>query len=116
MILKLRKSLEMLLLAGFLASGSAGGSDFNIGTAGVRGMTIEKEKELGQYFMIVARSQLPIVYDPVLGEYLTGIVGRMAAQAQGVRYPFDSFLLRIPRLMPQRFSGERLWSIPALLR
>lgn len=108
MILKLRKSLEMLLLAGFLASGSAGGSDFNIGTAGVRGMTIEKEKELGQYFMIVARSQLPIVYDPVLGEYLTGIVGRMAAQAQGVRYPFDSFFVEDSSVNAAAFFGGKI--------
>lgn len=108
MFFKFQKNFKLLLLTGLLAFGGAWGSDFNIGTAGVRGMSVEKENELGQYFMIVARSQLPIVNDPVLSEYLAGTVGRMAAQAQGVRYPFESFFVEDRSVNAAAFFGGKI--------
>ena len=108
MFFKFQKNFRLLLMTGLLAFGGAGGSDFNIGTAGVRGMSVEKENELGQYFMIVARSQLPIVNDPVLSEYLAGTVGRMAAQAQGVRYPFESFFVEDRSVNAAAFFGGKI--------
>ncbi len=82
--------------------------EYDFGTAGVRGLSVEKEKELGDYFITVARSQLPVIYDPALEQYLKGIIGRMAAQSNGVKYPFDAFFVEDQTLNAAAFFGGKI--------
>ena len=80
----------------------------DFGTAGVRALSIEKERDLGTYFMTIARSKLPIIYDPVLEKYLSNLVSRLATNAQGVHYPFESFLVEDETINAAAFFGGKI--------
>ena len=81
----------------------------DFGTAGVRALSIEKERDLGTYFMTIARSKLPIIYDPVLEKYLSNLVSRLATNAQGVHYPFESFLVEDETINAAAFFGGKTY-------
>lgn len=80
----------------------------DFGTAGVRALSIEKEKELGSYFMTIARSQLGIIYDPVLQEYVTNLASRLVSQAENVKFPFEVILVDDNTINAAAFFGGKL--------
>ena len=71
---KLRRIISMMLIGMSLtfASSVVASEYFELGTPGGRGISLEQERELGNYFITVARSQLPVITDPVLNQYLEG--------------------------------------------
>ncbi|WP_460860651.1 beta-barrel assembly-enhancing protease [Rheinheimera gaetbuli] len=77
----------MLILP--LASGTAalpdlGGNAFNT-------ITPEKEKQLGDVMMRQTRGSLPMVYDPLLDEYINALGNRLVARANDVKFPFKFY-------------------------
>ena len=42
----------------------------DIGTVGAGALTIEKEKEYGWAFLLMANQSLPIIHDPILNHYI----------------------------------------------
>ncbi|WP_337881399.1 M48 family metalloprotease [Rheinheimera sp.] len=51
-------------------------------------LTPDTEKQLGDVMMRQTKSQLPMVYDPLLDEYLNAMGNQMVAKAQDVKFPF----------------------------
>ena len=76
-----------------------------IGTAGVVGLTVQREKQLGQYFLRQARASMPIVGDPVMNEYLNSIGSKLLLSAKGVRFPFTFLTVSNQNLNASAFLG-----------
>lgn len=77
----------------------------DIGTAGVRGLTVERERQIGEYFLRNARGALRVVDDPVMTEYLDSIGSRLVMAASGVRFPFTFLLVNDHTLNASAFLG-----------
>lgn len=107
---KLRRIISMMLIGMSLtfASSVVASEYFELGTPGGRGLSLEQERELGNYFITVARSQLPVITDPVLNQYLEGLVGRLALRAQGTRFPFEPFWVRDNSINAAAFFGGKI--------
>ncbi|MDX3773727.1 M48 family metalloprotease [Chromatiaceae bacterium AAb-1] len=54
-------------------------------------LTPEKEKQLGDVMMRQTRGSLPMVYDPLLDEYINALGNRLVARANDVRFPFKFY-------------------------
>lgn len=111
--MRLCRLLAAIAAAAALSS-AAGADEFSqyqqyqipdIGTAGVRGMTVERERQIGEYFLRNARGALPIIDDPVMNEYLDSIGSRLVMAASGVRFPFTFLLVNNPALNASAFLG-----------
>ncbi len=76
-----------------------------IGTAGIGGLTVQREKQLGEFYLRQARASLPIIEDPVMNEYLNSIGGKLLMSASGVRFPFTFLTVRDPALNASAFLG-----------
>ncbi|MBQ9273216.1 MAG: M48 family metallopeptidase [Succinivibrio sp.] len=80
----------------------------DIGTAGITGMTVQREKQVGEYFMRMARSHLAIADDPVLNEYLDTVGNKLVAHAHNVRFPFKFFIVKNAALNASAFLGGKI--------
>ncbi|MBY5921072.1 M48 family metalloprotease [Ferrimonas balearica] len=76
-----------------------------LGTVASGALTIDKENEIGDAYMRVMRSQLPIVYDPVMTEYLNDVGHRIVAHANNVKTPFTFFLINNKDINAFAFFG-----------
>ena len=65
----------------------------DIGTAGIMGLTVQKEEQIGNYFMRAARSQLPIIVDPVLDEYVSSVGNKLLMHDKGVQFTLKYFIV-----------------------
>ena len=54
-------------------------------------ITPDKEKQLGDVMMRQTRGSLPMVYDPLLDEYINALGNRMVARASDVKFPFKFY-------------------------
>lgn len=81
---------------------------FELGTVGGQGISLEQERELGNYFVTIARSKLPIIDDPVLNQYLQGVVGRLALRATGTKFPFEPFWVQDNSINAAAFFGGKM--------
>lgn len=61
-----------------------GGNAFSV-------LTPEKEKQLGDVMMRQTRGQLPMVYDPLLDEYINSLGNKLVARAADVKFPFKFY-------------------------
>ena len=61
-----------------------GGNAFNT-------ITPDKEKQLGDVMMRQTRGSLPMVYDPLLDEYINSLGNRLVARASDVKFPFKFY-------------------------
>ena len=61
-----------------------GGKAFNT-------ITPDKEKQLGDVMMRQTRGSLPMVYDPLLDEYINSLGNRLVARANDVKFPFKFY-------------------------
>lgn len=107
-ILRGTAALALALCAASGAFAAPLGELPDFGTAGVRGITVEKEREMGKSFLTVARSQLPVIYDPVMNQYLNALVSRMAPHADGVAYPFEVLLVEDKTINAAAFFGGKI--------
>ena len=57
---------------------------------GLGSLTIKDEKEMGRKFEVLIRSQLPLVEDPEVAEYVKGIVARLARKIPPQPFDFTS--------------------------
>lgn len=80
----------------------------NLGTAGALGISVQREEAIGEFFMRSARSQLEVVHDPVLSEYVTTIGNRLVSCADNVLFDFDFFLVRNDTLNASAFLGGKV--------
>lgn len=54
-------------------------------------ITPEKEKQLGDVMMRQTRGSLPMVYDPLLDEYINSLGNKLVARANDVKFPFKFY-------------------------
>ena len=73
--------LSLLPAASQAALPDLGGNAFNT-------ITPEKEKQLGDVMMRQTRGSLPMVYDPLLEEYINSLGNQLVTRANDVRFPF----------------------------
>ena len=79
-----------------------------IGTAGVMGISVQKEMAIGDFFMRTARSNMNVLDDPVMSEYVTSLGNRLLAHADGVNFPFEFFMVRNNTLNASAFLGGKV--------
>ena len=81
-------SLFSIGLALTSASVQANNALPDIGGNAFSTLTPDKEKQLGDVMMRQTKGQLPMVYDPLMDEYLNSMGNQMVAKAQDVKFPF----------------------------
>ncbi|WP_111979645.1 M48 family metalloprotease [Algibacillus agarilyticus] len=69
-----------------------------MGTVASSTLSIEKEKIMGDIIRRQLRAQAPVIYDPLLSEYLSHLGNKLVAKADDVKYPFHFFALKEPSL------------------
>jgi predicted Zn-dependent protease len=79
-----------------------------IGVVASDALTIDKEKQLGAAIMRQLRGQAPIVFDPVLQEYVQGIGNRLVIQADNTKFPFTFFMINNPVINAFAFFGGHI--------
>lgn len=80
-----------LFAASLLSSVSVANSLPDLGGNGFSVITPDKEKQLGDVMMRQTRGSLPMVYDPLLDEYINSLGNRLVARANDVRFPFKFY-------------------------
>ncbi|MBO6258154.1 MAG: M48 family metallopeptidase [Succinivibrio sp.] len=114
-----RTLLTLAICAGFScicqSAVSANISLPDIGTAGAQGITVQREQQIGQYFMRNARAQMPVLDDPALNEYVTSVGNNLVLHANNVHFPFEFFVVLSPQLNASAFLGGKIMVNTGLL-
>ncbi|WP_413701961.1 M48 family metallopeptidase [Psychromonas sp. KJ10-10] len=76
-----------------------------IGTVGAGALTIEKEKEYGWAFLLMANQSLPIIHDPLLNYYINNLGQNIVSHADSVKLPFHFFLIKNDEINRTAFLG-----------
>ncbi|GLS89983.1 putative beta-barrel assembly-enhancing protease [Psychromonas marina] len=87
------------------APSSASNSLPDIGTVGAGALTIEKEKEYGWAFRLMANQALPIIHDPILNHYIEDLGQNIVGHADSVKLPFSFFLVEDSEINAAAFLG-----------
>lgn len=77
----------------------------DIGTVGAGALTIEKEKEYGWAFLLMANQSLPIIHDPLLNYYINNLGQNIVSHADSVKLPFNFFLIQNDEINAAAFLG-----------
>ena len=90
------KPLILCLLAAscYTSTVHAYGGLPDLGGNGFSVLTPEKEKQLGDVMMRQTRGSLPMVYDPLMDEYINALGNRMVARANDVKFPFKFYWIQ----------------------
>lgn len=98
--------IKALLLGLFLTfSTSASNQLPDIGTAGVSALPIDLEIQYGKAYMKVIRATVPMLYDPVLNEYISSLGNKLVSHANSVKTPFHFFLIQSNEINAAAFLG-----------
>ncbi len=81
----------MLMLLFCLVSGTSNAVLPDLGGNAFNTITPEKEKQLGDVMMRQTRGSLPMVYDPLLDEYINSLGNKLVARANDVKFPFKFY-------------------------
>ncbi len=65
-----------------------------IGTVAASTLTIAQDITLGQFIRRQLRSTSPIIYDPLLDEYINDLGNKLLVNAQDVKYPFSFSIIK----------------------
>jgi len=76
-----------------------------IGTVGSGALTIEKEKQYGWVFGLMANQSLPIIHDPVLNNYISNLGQNIVSHADSVKLPFKFFLVEDSEINAAAYLG-----------
>jgi predicted Zn-dependent protease len=99
----------LYLLLFCLSPSSLADSDLpEIGTVGSAVLTIEKEKEYGWAFTLMANQSLPIIDDPVLNNYISRLGQDIVSHADSVKLPFTFFLIEDEEINAAAFLGGNI--------
>ncbi len=77
----------------------------DLGTAANNAFSIDKELKYGDAYMRIIRSSAPMLYDPVLEQYITELGNKLVAHATDVKTPFTFFMLRNDEINAFAFFG-----------
>ena len=82
----------------------------DLGTNAFSSLSPEKEKIIGDMMLKQTRSQLPMVSDPLLDEYLHTLGQGLVAKAEGVRFPFSFSWVNSPEINAFAMLGGNIVS------
>jgi len=87
------KPVLIILLAALLQSapGNAYADLPDLGGNAFSTISPDKEKQLGDVMMRQTRGSLPMVYDPLLDEYINALGNRLVAHSSDVKFPFKFY-------------------------
>ena len=88
--MQLQKSLCLVLVCSLLFSHCL----FPATAAAWGEFTLKDEKELGEKFNILIRARMPLVQDPEIVDYVTGIVNRLSKTMPPQPFPFTVSVIR----------------------
>lgn len=77
----------------------------DLGTAAVNTLSMDKEMQYGDIYMRVIRAQAPVLYDPLLAQYISELGGKLVSHANDVRTPFYFFMLQNDQINAFAFFG-----------
>ncbi len=79
-----------------------------IGTAAAATLSVKKEMEYGDAYMRLLRASRPLVYDPLLSEYIHTLGTKLLSKAQDVKTPFSFFLVQDKSINAFAFFGGHI--------
>ncbi|OTA18899.1 TPR repeat-containing protein [Xenorhabdus beddingii] len=117
-----RKSLITLFISLLLLGNhpvfSAPAEDLlpDIGTTAGATLSINQEIAIGDSYIRSIRAQSPLIYDPLLTQYINKLGQRLVEHADSVKTPFHFYLLNNPNINAYAFFGGNVVLHSALLR
>ncbi len=102
-----RSALALLLSASCVLSAFAANTlDLpDIGTVAGATLSIDQERQYGDAYMRMLRSNQPLIEDPVLTEYISSLGHKLVANASDVKTPFTFILIRNNEINAFAFFG-----------
>lgn len=107
-----RKSLFATLLGSALLCGSMAASAANaptdlpdIGTTAGGTLSINQELQMGDFYLRQLRAGAPLIYDPLLTNYVNGLGMKLVSKADSVRTPFHFYLIQNNEINAFAFFG-----------
>ncbi|OVZ90691.1 hypothetical protein CBW57_01160 [Yersinia intermedia] len=109
--------LSSLLLTGTIPA-SAETQDLlpDIGTSAGATLSIDQEKAMGDFYVRQMRASTPLIYDPLLTQYINTLGNRLVANAYSVRTPFHFYLVNNDQINAFAFFGGNVVLHSALFR
>lgn len=77
----------------------------DMGTTAGATLSIDQEIEMGDFYLRQMRAQAPLIYDPLLNEYLHSLGKKLVAHAHSVKTPFHFYLLNNSQINAFAFFG-----------
>jgi predicted Zn-dependent protease len=113
------KTLSAAIIALSLSAPSLADIDDNlpdIGTTAGGTLTINQELIMGDYYLRQLRGGAPLIYDPLLTNYVNRLGQRLVAQADSVKTPFKFHLISNDEINAFAFFGGNVVIHSALFR
>lgn len=88
----------------------------DIGTTAGGTLTINQELIMGDYYLRQLRGGAPLIYDPLLTQYINNLGQRLVSQADSVKTPFRFHLIRNDEINAFAFFGGNVVIHSALFR
>lgn len=88
----------------------------DIGTTAGNTLSINQELAMGDFYVRELRAGAPLIYDPLLSNYINDLGQRLVANADSVRMPFSFYLLRNNDINAFAFFGGNVVLHSALFR
>lgn len=104
----IKKILATILFTTFLSAHADNIYIPDLGTAGVMGLSVQKEESLGNFFIRQARSMPNTVDDPVLNLYVASVGNKLLMNASNVLFPFEFFVVANNELNAAAFLGGKV--------
>lgn len=119
MTMKLTRKLlisALLFAAPIYASADIDDSLPDIGTTASSALTINQELIMGDFYLRQIRNGAPIIYDPLLTNYINQLGQRLVKQASSVKTPFQFHLIRNDEINAFAFFGGNIVIHSALFK
>ncbi|ASX26475.1 beta-barrel assembly-enhancing protease [Candidatus Williamhamiltonella defendens] len=77
----------------------------DMGTTAGATLSIDQEIEMGDFYLREIISHAPLIYDPLLNEYINSLGKKLVDHAQSVKTPFHFYLLNNNQINASAFLG-----------
>lgn len=125
--LKLGNLATRMVATGLIVSSLSAGIPFyakadsadmlpDMGTTAGGTLTIDQEKQMGDYYVRQLRGSAPLINDPLLDEYINQLGNRLVAHAYSVRFPIHFFIVNNDELNAFAFFGGNVVLHSAIFR
>ncbi|MBD2795239.1 M48 family metallopeptidase [Xenorhabdus sp. 18] len=88
----------------------------DIGTTAGATLSINQEMAMGDLYIRSIRAQAPLIYDPLLTQYINQLGQKLVSHADSVKTPFHFYLLDNPNINAYAFFGGNVVLHSALFR